>query len=123
MKIGDRYSKRRKAYNIAGRAYEMTFSCYRNRNFLSKDRVCRWLVESIERTRVELDYALWAYVFMPNHVHLLIRPRQGIYSIDKYNPVKKGLVETPELWYYSSAAVWKQLRNDPMSIDMDEWPV
>ncbi len=186
MEIDGKYTKKCKRYNLACHAHELTFSCYRNRNFMSKERVCHWLVESIEQTRVKLDFALWAYVFMPNHVHLLIYPRQKEYSISqilkcikqpvarkavawlkqnnsaglkqletsekvqpyrfwqkgggydrniiqldtlinsvKYihrNPVRKELVELPEQWYYSSAAVWKKMRNDPMDIDRDEWP-
>lgn len=33
------------------------------------------------------------------------------------NPVRRGLVETPTEWYWSSAALWEDNSNDPISID------
>ncbi len=39
------------------------------------------------------------------------------------NPLRKGLAETPEQWYYSSAAEWSGLREGPLRIDKDDWPV
>src|SRR5262249_2061581 len=36
---------------------------------------CQWLVESILEARQELRFDLWAYVFMPEHVHLIVHPR------------------------------------------------
>ena len=74
-------TKRCKRYNIPGHAHELTFSCYRNRKFLSSDRACDWLIESIERARTKHNFSLWAFVFMPDHVHLLISPMDEEYSI------------------------------------------
>src|SRR5262245_59019633 len=59
----------------------MTFSCFRAFVFLKAERTCQWLSDAIETARKELDFALWAYVFMPEHVHLLICPRRPIYDI------------------------------------------
>jgi putative transposase len=47
---------------------------------LSKDRTRLWLLEAIEAARVKHRFDLWAWVIMPEHVHLLIRPREFIYS-------------------------------------------
>ncbi len=81
MQTGERVTKKCKRYNISGHAHELTFSCYRNQDFLSKERTCQWLVESIGQAKHKLAFSLWGYVFMPNHVHLLIRPRTKDYSI------------------------------------------
>lgn len=70
-----------KRYNIPGHAHEITFSCYRNQKFLLSGRVCQWLIESIERARKKHNFSLWAFVFMPDHVHLLIKPMDEQYSI------------------------------------------
>ena len=32
--------------------------------------------QAIERARVWLDFGLWAYVFMPEHAHLILWPRR-----------------------------------------------
>jgi len=70
-------------YNFPGNAHELTFSCYRNRPFLSSDRTCQYLADSIIRAKQKHDFNLWAYVFMPDHAHLLICPRKQEYSISQ----------------------------------------
>ena len=186
MLNGKVYTKRCHRYNIAGNAHELTFSCYKNQPFLSAERVCEYLVYSIITSRQKHQFDLWAYVFMPSHVHLLIYPRTEQYSISdillsikqpvsrkalnylknnnrnglKYlatlqrhrpyrfwqkgggydrnitkvktiinsvhylhnNPVRKGLVESADEWYYSSAADWQNIRQGLISIDFDSFP-
>lgn len=39
---------------------------------------------------MELHYALWAYVIMPTHIHLLVWPRKDIYSISRFLNHVKG---------------------------------
>jgi putative transposase len=70
-------------YNEAGHAHAITFCCFRRLELFSRARCCRWLVEAIELARRRHEFDLWAYVFMPEHVHLLIWPRGEIYSIRK----------------------------------------
>jgi len=81
MLEGERYTKRCRRWNLAGHAHELTFSCYKNRPFLSRERTCQYLADAINASRVKHDFDLWAYVFMPDHVHLVIHPRQEEYSI------------------------------------------
>ncbi len=165
----------------------MTFNCYLNRPFLSRERTCGYLIDSINAARQKWEFDLWAYVFMPNHVHLVICPRRETYSISDIllaikqpvsrraitylkehnpaglrllataqrarpyhfwqkgggydrnitqistlvetihyvhnNPVRKGLVQTPGEWHYSSAADWESGRSGPLSIDHDSLPM
>ena len=91
MFINGRFSKRCVRSNQPGQAHELTFGCYRNQNFLSSSRVCKWLAESIEQARVAQQFSLWAYVFMPNHVHLLLCPMGEQYSI----PAILKAIKTP----------------------------
>lgn len=72
---------RRRNYNDTGHAHELTFGCYRRLPLLRADRTCRWLADSVDAARESYSFDLWAYVFMPNHVHLLIRPRPTPYDI------------------------------------------
>jgi REP-associated tyrosine transposase len=78
-----RVTKKCERSNLAGNAHELTFSCYQNRSFLSKPLTCDWLVDAIEQAREELNFSLWAYVFMPDHVHLLMLPRNQKYYISQ----------------------------------------
>ncbi|SYZ74456.1 conserved hypothetical protein [Candidatus Zixiibacteriota bacterium] len=68
-------------FNIPFQAHELTFCCLKKRPFLSKDIVCHFLIESIIRAQSLHQFDIWAYVFMPNHVHILIWPKREIYSI------------------------------------------
>lgn len=186
MLNGDKYTKRCKRHNIEGNAHELTFSCYHNQPFLLSERICTYLVDSIISSREKHQFYLWAYVFMPTHVHLLIHPKREKYSISDIllsikqpvsrkainylrknnpkglknlatsqktrpyrfwqkgggfdrnitkvktaislahyihnNPIRKGLVENVDNWYYSSAADWQNIRQGPISIDFDSFP-
>ncbi len=73
--------RKRRAYNEPGHAHELTFSCYQGFTFLQAERTCRWLADAIQRARAELGLDLWAYVFMPEHVHLIVRPRRPSYEV------------------------------------------
>jgi len=72
---------RRPAANLPGHAHELTFSCYRGFPFLQAERTCQWLADAIDAARREHDFAVWAYVFMPEHVHILLWPRRPEYDI------------------------------------------
>ncbi len=75
------HRKRKVTYNEPGHAHFVTYSCHQRLPLLSKDRSRRWVVEAIGRARAKLDFNLWAYVIMPEHVHLLIHPRRETYSM------------------------------------------
>jgi putative transposase len=48
---------------------------------LKSERTCRWLADSIAAARLELAFDVWAYVFMPEHVHLIVHPQRADYDI------------------------------------------
>ena len=70
-------------YNEPGDAHALTFSCFHGRAFLSRERTCRWLIESLRSARERWNFDLWAYVIMPEHCHLLVLPREEDYSISR----------------------------------------
>src|SRR5688500_18904078 len=72
---------RRPAANEPGHVHELTFSCFRGYSFLKAERTCQWLADALHAARAECNFALWAYVFMPSHGHLLIYPKEPDYSI------------------------------------------
>ena len=68
--------KRRRRYDEPGQARELTFSCYRGYQFLSRDRTRQWFIDALDAARKKWPFDLWAYVIMPEHVHLLVYPRE-----------------------------------------------
>ncbi len=69
--------------NEPGHAHELTFSCYRRLPLLSRDRSRKWLIEAIETARQTMRFDLWAYVIMPEHAHILVRPRDPSYDMSR----------------------------------------
>ena len=174
--------RHRRNCNEPGHAHGLTFSCYQRFRFLQAERTCRWLAEAIEEARADLSFSLWAYVFMPEHVHLIVWPREPVYDIADIrkaikspvaskaiaflfaearewipritrkrgsktercfwqsgggydrnvvepatlmkmidyihmNPVRRGLVEKPEDWLWSSAAWYLKMDDVPIAVD------
>ncbi|MFH1373391.1 MAG: transposase [bacterium] len=173
-------------FNTPGHAHELTFSCYRNRQSLCDEQTCLFLVDAVNMARKKHCLSIWAYVFMPDHVHLLLYPESEEYSVagilltikqsvarrvlldtrknhpdrlkqfmtgltsKKYrfwqdgggynrnitnrhtllkvidyihaNPVRKGLVRSPEEWKWSSFGDWHNLRCGPIPIDRSHIP-
>ena len=70
----------RKSMDLENHAHELTFSCYKKYKLLSKDRTRQWLVDAFDRARHELDFHLWAYVIMPEHVHTIVLPQLREYK-------------------------------------------
>jgi putative transposase len=66
--------KRRVRYNEPGQPRELTFSCYHGYAFLGRDRTRQWLCEALDQARSQFGFQLWAYVVMPEHVHVLVYP-------------------------------------------------
>jgi REP element-mobilizing transposase RayT len=82
-----------RSYNEPGHAHALTFSCFRRLPLLSKDRSRSWFIEAMESARQRRQLALWAYVIMPEHIHLIVCPQQAMYEVrlirtalkDRYN--------------------------------------
>ncbi len=178
--------KKRKTFNTPGEAHELTFSCYRRRAFLQDAYACQVLAETIAEARERFHFHLWGYVFMPEHVHLLLWPYDSEYKMEEIlqaikqpvarktihqfrihhpekltgfatgqkkrmyhfwqegggydkniccvaaiqnmleyihgNPVRRGFVQKPEEWYWSSAGEWLSPKTGPIPIDAGTFP-
>jgi putative transposase len=93
------FRKRVKSYNEPGHAHELTFSCFRRLPLLSKDRTRRWFVEALASARCNRNLALWAYVIMPEHVHVLVWPRDAVYEVRLIRTALKVPVQRKALAY------------------------
>lgn len=75
--------------NIPGHVHFYTFSCYQRLPLLTNQLWQQWLAESLAHARKELHFDVWAYVFMPEHVHLLLHPRNEKYNISEFMQLAK----------------------------------
>ena len=89
----------RQNYNELGHAHELTFSCYKGFQFLKAERTCEWLAEAIEEARVDWSFNVWAYVFMPEHAHLIVRPTEREYDIADIRKAIKAPVGSKAIQY------------------------
>jgi putative transposase len=94
----------RRNFNLPSHAHELTFTCYRGWSFFQSERTCAWLKDSIEIARHKLTFSVWAYVFMPEHIHLLVWPRRPDYDIAKIRGAIKEPVARKALMYLEKQA-------------------
>ena len=72
-----------KHYDDPGQAHELTFSCYRRMALLTDDSRRRLLSKAIDRATDKQGFALIAFVYMPEHVHLLVCPREPAAKVER----------------------------------------
>ncbi len=93
------HRKRVKSYNLPGHAHELTFSCFLRQPLLTKDRTRRWFVDALESARRRHQFDIWAYVIMPEHVHVLVWPKQAAYKISRIRTALKAPVHCKAIKY------------------------
>ncbi len=84
--------KTRENLNTPGHLHFLTFTTYQGRPYLANDKVCKLLASRINKAAKEHHFAVLAYVFMPDHVHLLICPLVETYSISL---IRKAIKQGP----------------------------
>ncbi len=65
-------------FDNEGTARFVTFSCYRRLPFLNDNLAKHIVIEELQRVRDKHNFRLFAYVIMPEHVHLVILPAEGM---------------------------------------------
>jgi putative transposase len=99
-------------YNDPGHAHFLTFSCFKRQKVLTSERALTWLGESLSAACARHDIALWGYVFMPEHVHLVVKPRNLEYDISRFLFSFKGSVTKKAHCYRHSSGkpdtVWER---------------
>lgn len=99
--------RHRKNYNEPGHAHELTFTCYRGLSLLSRERTCEWLAEAIEDARTSLLFDVWAWVFMPEHVHLIVHRRHKVYDMAAIRRlIKEPVAQKAIAWLKEHAPEW-----------------
>lgn len=80
-KLGHR--KLIKHYEEPGHFRELTFSCYQRMPLLTNDSWREMFSQSIDAAADNHGWCLTAFVFMPEHVHLLFYPLPGASGVDE----------------------------------------
>src|SRR5947208_902664 len=75
--------KIRRAWNQPGHAHFITYSCFGRLPLLNRDRTRRWAIDAMAQTRQRLGIAIWAYVIMPEHIHILVCPQRPDYQMSQ----------------------------------------
>jgi putative transposase len=101
------FQKRRHRYEHDRGPRELTFSCYRKFPFLKSDRTRQWFHEALEEQRKTWSMDLWAYVIMPDHVHLIVSPRKRGQDVALFQgAVKERVGRQAVQWLVKHAPQW-----------------
>jgi REP-associated tyrosine transposase len=101
------YRKLLHRYDLSGEARELTFSCYKRYALLSRQRTREWFIEALQDARSRFGFHLWAYVIMPEHVHLLVYPGAGPDRMPQFLQALKEPVARKAIAYLrSNAPAW-----------------
>ena len=76
------FRKRIRHFNIAGHAHLLTFCCYKRLALLTNEEWCFTLSRAISRATDRHRCKLIAFVYMPEHVHLLVWPEKEGFKIE-----------------------------------------
>ena len=106
-------------YDDVGDMHELTFSCYQRMPLLTNDEWRSLLVESIDRAAVNHHFSLSAFVFMPEHVHLLVFPTDPetkvenfLYALKRpYSYRVKQLLISSDSPLLKKLTVWERRKN------------
>lgn len=103
------FSKRRKRYDSHREPRELTFSCYRRFRFLERDRTRQWFIAALKTARQRWPVDVWAYVIMPEHVHLLVSPREANLELGRFAGFVKEHTARPAIrWLKENAPEFLQ---------------
>ena len=97
------HRKLRKVYDREGDAHFLTFSCFRRLPLLSRDRTRDWLVNAVSLSREKNPFDLWAWVIMPEHVHLVLLPHSGIRIASILKTMKQSVSRRAIPWLRENA--------------------
>ena len=94
-------------FNDPGHAHFLTFSCYRYFPLLSRERTRRWFIQAMEGAREKHNFALLAYVIMPEHVHLIVFPLLPVYDVALFlKAIKQSVARRAKHFLHHHNRVW-----------------
>jgi len=76
-------------YSEAGRAYFVTTATFDRKPILTVEKTIDLLLLTIEYFKLTLDYKIFAFCILPEHIHFVIQPF-GRYSLSYIMKMIKG---------------------------------
>lgn len=72
-----------------------------------RDRTRQWFIEALDEARTKFAFQLWAYVLMPEHVHLLVYPGDAPERMSRFlQAVKEPVARKGIRYLESNAPAW-----------------
>ena len=68
----------RKSWDADWDVHCLTFSTFRRQPFFSDEYAVAWFLRSLAEARQHCPFHLFAYVIMPEHVHLVLQPLPSV---------------------------------------------
>ena len=101
MTMAETYRKQLRRFEQVSHLHELTFSCFRRQPLLTNDVWRSLLAAALNSACLEERFQLIAFVFMPEHVHLLVLPQTSEAKVSRLlarskQPVSKQIREILE---------------------------
>jgi putative transposase len=96
------FRKTRRSYDDGGPHF-LTFSCYRRLPLLNRDRSRTWLIDAVLQARSKDVFDLWAWVAMPEHVHLVLLPHRDVRVATILSAIKQSVSKRAIRWLRENA--------------------
>jgi putative transposase len=91
-------------FDIEGDAHHLTFSCFQCLPLFSKDRSRDWMLQALQLGRKKRQFDLWAYVIMPEHVHVVLLPLSGVKMSSILTTIKQSVSKRALIWLQDNAS-------------------
>jgi putative transposase len=101
---GTIHRKRCRRYDVPWQAHYLTFSCFLRQAFFRGTQSPLWLIRAVDQARDKCPFQLWAFVIMPEHVHLLVLPGEGVSVSSILYQIKKPVTTWATSWVRSNRA-------------------
>jgi putative transposase len=101
-------------YDNEGDAHHLTFSCFQGIPLFAKERTCKWMLQAFELGRAKNQFDLWAYVIMPEHVHVVLLPDSGVKISEILTTLKQSVSKRAILWLQENAPAFLDKLEDRM---------
>jgi len=70
--------RHRKSLDVDWSVHALTFSTFQRQSFFSGQHAPHWFLDVLGDARRKCPFHLFAYVVMPEHVHLVLQPASGV---------------------------------------------
>lgn len=94
-------------YDEPGGIHELTFSCYQRWPLLNNNVCRRYFCEALQQALIQKHYRLYAFVVMPEHVHLIVQGDKQSSTISEFlGAVKRPCSYRIKCWLTEHQHPW-----------------